>query len=126
MRAFMYVEDVVAAYDIIMHKGKIGEIYNFQSSTEVTNYQLSEKVIRACGKEDVEKWREFVSDRAFNDRRYHVNGTKLFDLGWKETVTFEEGLKKTVEWYRSHKIEEIWGELTAQTALKAHATAPKS
>jgi len=125
MRAFMYVDDVTAAYDIIMHKGIVGEVYNFQSSTEITNLQLSDMVIKACGKQDVENWREFVSDRAFNDLRYHVNGTKLYDLGWKESVSFEEGLKRTVEWYRSHKIEDIWGELTGQTALKAHATAPK-
>jgi len=125
MRAFMYVDDVVAAYDTILHKGKIGEIYNFQSTTEVSNFQLAEKVIRACDKQDVDNWREFVSDRAFNDRRYHVNGSKLFELGWKETVSFEEGLKRTVQWYRSHKIEDVWGELTSQTALKAHATAPK-
>jgi len=122
----MYVDDVVAAYDLVLHKGQIGEVYNFQSSTEVTNFQLSEKVIKACGKTNPDEWREFVSDRAFNDLRYHVNGSKLFQLGWKEHVNFEEGLKRTVEWYRTHNIEEIWGDLTAQTALKAHATAPKN
>jgi len=126
MRAFMYVEDVVRAYDIILHKGEIGEIYNFKSSTEITNIQLSEYVIKACGKHDIENWRVHVTDRAFNDRRYHVNGSKLFGLGWQESVSFEDGLRRTVEWYRTHNIEDIWGDLTAQTALKAHATAPKA
>jgi UDP-glucose 4,6-dehydratase len=124
MRAFMYVDDVVAAYDLVLHKGQIGQIYNFQSATEITNFQLSEKVIKACGKEKVDEWREFVVDRAFNDLRYHVNGSKLFELGWRERFSFEEGLKKTVEWYRTHNIEEIWGEYATHSALKAHATAP--
>jgi len=104
----MYVDDVVAAYDLVLHKGVIGEVYNFQSSTEISNVKLSELVIKACGKDSVDQWREFVTDRAFNDLRYHVNGSKLFELGWKEKVNFEEGLAKTVHWYRTNNIEEIW------------------
>jgi len=126
MRAFMYVDDVVAAYDLVLHKGTVGEIYNFQSATELTNLQLSERVIEACGKSDVDNWREYVVDRAFNDLRYHVNGNKLFQLGWSEKVPFVEGLRKTVEWYRKNNIEELWGDLTTQTALKAHAAAPST
>eukprot|EP01123_Difflugia_compressa_P002147 TRINITY_DN1286_c0_g1_i1.p1 TRINITY_DN1286_c0_g1~~TRINITY_DN1286_c0_g1_i1.p1 ORF type:complete len:351 (-),score=48.20 TRINITY_DN1286_c0_g1_i1:69-1121(-) len=122
-RAFMYVDDVVAAYDLVLHKGVVGEIYNFQSSTELTNLQLSNEVIKACGKKgNTDDWREFVSDRAFNDERYHVDGSKLFDLGWKENVSFAEGLKKTVEWYRTNDIEKIWGPNTANVALEAHPT----
>jgi len=119
-RAFMYVDDVVAAYDLVLQKGTIGEIYNFQSAVEITNLELSSRVAKACGKENAEEWREFVVDRAFNDQRYHVDGSKLFELGWKENVSFEEGLKRTVDWYRKNDIEAIWGDKTAQVALEAH------
>jgi len=93
-RAFVYVDDVVAAYDLILHKGTVGEVYNFQSTAELTNLELCDKVIKSCGKEHPEQWREFVTDRAFNDQRYHVDGKKLLDLGWSEKISFEEGLKK--------------------------------
>jgi len=120
-RAFMYVDDVINAYDLILHKGVIGEIYNFQSSMEISNLELSALVIKACGKgDDPNQWREFVSDRAFNDKRYHVDGSKLFDLGWKEDVTFEVGLKRTVDWYNTNDIAHIWGTKTAAIALEAH------
>jgi dTDP-glucose 4,6-dehydratase len=120
-RAFMYVEDVIAAYDLILHKGTLGEIYNFQSALELTNLELSDKIIKACGKnEPAAQWREHVSDRAFNDQRYHVDGSKLFDLGWKEKVTFEDGIRRTVEWYTKNDIGAIWGEQTATVALAAH------
>jgi dTDP-glucose 4,6-dehydratase len=120
-RAFMYVDDVIAAYDIIMHQGVIGEIYNFQSSLEISNLELSTRVIKACGKSgDPSEWREFVSDRAFNDQRYHVDGSKLFELGWKEKVSFDEGMKRTVEWYTKNDISKIWGDKTAIIALEAH------
>jgi len=120
-RAFVYVDDVVIAYDIILHKGTIGEIYNFQSSVEISNLELSTRVIKACGKSgDPAEWIEFVSDRAFNDQRYHVDGSKLFDLGWKETTSFDDGLKRTVDWYLNNDISKIWGDKTATIALDAH------
>lgn len=120
-RAFMYVEDVVNAYDIILHKGVIGETYNFQSSLEISNLELSTRVIKACGKtEDPNEWREFVSDRAFNDQRYHVDGSKLFELGWKEKVSFDDGLKRTVEWYTKNDISKIWAQNTVSIALEPH------
>jgi dTDP-glucose 4,6-dehydratase len=120
-RAFVYVDDVIIAYDIILHKGTLGEIYNFQSSVEISNLELSNRVIKACGKSgDPAEWREFVSDRAFNDQRYHVDGSKLFDLGWKEVITFDDGMKRTVDWYANNDISKIWGEKTATIALDAH------
>jgi dTDP-glucose 4,6-dehydratase len=120
-RAFMYVDDVINAYDLILHKGVIGEIYNFQSGLEISNLELSARVIQACGKgDDPTLWREFVSDRAFNDKRYNVDGSKLFELGWKEKVSFEDGLRKTVEWYSKNDITHIWGDKTAYIALEAH------
>jgi len=110
----------VVAYDIILHKGTIGEIYNFQSSTELTNNELCDLVIKTCGKENPSQWKEYVVDRAFNDQRYHVDGKKLFDLGWSKKINFEEGLKETVKWYRENDIEMIWGKNTLKMALEAH------
>jgi len=98
----------------------LGEIYNFQSKLELSNLELCNKVIKSCGKENPDQWREFVVDRAFNDLRYHVDGKKLFDLGWVEEVSFDEGLKRTVEWYRANDIEKIWGDKTISQALEAH------
>jgi UDP-glucose 4,6-dehydratase len=102
-RNFLYVEDVARAFDCILHKGQIGRIYNIGGCNELSNIDVAKTLIKLLGKEvDEEDFITFVPDRKFNDLRYTINSGKLHELGWKEEMSWEEGLKKTVDWYRTY------------------------
>jgi hypothetical protein len=122
-RHYLYASDVVDAIDTVLHKGVVGEIYNIGSNDEFTNLELSSRVLHACGLTSSASdpagihWIQHVQDRPFNDYRYAVNASKLAKLGWEQRVTFEEGLRQTVDWYRRYG-EIWWGDIS--TALTAH------
>lgn len=116
-RSFLYVTDVVRAYDTILHKGHVGEVYNIGSPFEISMRELAERLI-ALYNLDKEKFLEFVPDRALNDLRYHIDGSKVTELGWAPEISFEEGLQKTIDWYRSVNIDGVWP--GAENALKPH------
>jgi UDP-glucose 4,6-dehydratase len=99
-RMFLYVEDVAAAFDTILHKGEIGEIYNIGSSDEYTVLQVAKKLLELMGKPA--DFMTLVENRAFNDCRYAVDSSKLHALGWRPVITWEEGLKRTIEWYKKN------------------------
>lgn len=102
-RNFLYVTDVARAFDIILHKGVPGQIYNVGGKNEVPNLQVAKDLLKMFGfDKDEKEWITFVPDRKFNDLRYTINSQKLHDLGWKEEMTWEEGLKTTVEWYTKY------------------------
>jgi len=105
-RDWLFVEDHAIAIDLIFHKGKVGETYNIGGFNEWTNLnlihllceQMDEKLNRSKGTSA--KLITYVKDRAGHDRRYAIDATKLNkELGWKPSVTFEEGLAKTIDWY---------------------------
>jgi dTDP-glucose 4,6-dehydratase len=105
-RDWLYVVDHALAIDIIFHKGKTGETYNIGGFNEWTNLNLINLLCELMdNKLDRQKGTSaklitFVKDRAGHDRRYAIDANKLFnELGWKPTVTFEEGLAKTLDWY---------------------------
>ena len=96
LRTFLYVKDVAEAFDVILHKGVVDELYNIAGNSEITVYQVAETVWRLMNKEGkVDDNIEYVKDREFNDFRYAIDGHKLEQLGWKATTTFEEGMKET-------------------------------
>ena len=102
-RNFLFVEDVARAFDFILHKGNIGQIYNIGGENEQPNLQVAKDLIKILGKSDNEKELiTFVPDRKFNDLRYTINSKKLHELGWKEEMSWEEGLRLTVEWYKQY------------------------
>jgi UDP-glucose 4,6-dehydratase len=116
-RNFLYVTDVANAFDTILHKGEPGQIYNIGGRNEVPNVDVAKALLKLFGKEDEEeKWLTFVPDRQFNDLRYTINSSKLHALGWEEKMTWEEGLKTTVEWYK--KFTSRYGNI--DDALVAH------
>jgi len=116
-RNFLYVEDVARAFDVILHKAKVGAIYNIGGKNERTNVQVAKDLIGILGMKNKENdMISYVSDRHFNDLRYTINSKKLHDLGWVEEMSWEEGLKTTVDWYKSHTIR--YGNIDA--ALVAH------
>lgn len=96
-RSFLYVDDVCNAIDIIIHKGIIGEIYNIGSEdhSEFTIIEVVKKILDLMGipQKDHTEFIEYVSDRPFNDKRYFISNNKLKHLGWKQCITFEDGLK---------------------------------
>lgn len=99
-RNFLFVTDVARAFDVILHKGLEGHIYNIGGENEVSNLRVAQDIIRLMGKSSKEDdLISFVSDRKFNDLRYTINSGKLHKLGWKEEITWEDGLRQTIEWY---------------------------
>jgi dTDP-glucose 4,6-dehydratase len=105
-RDWLYVEDHASAIDLLYHKGKTGETYNIGGFNEWKNIDLvrllctimDEKLDRAAGSS--EKLITYVKDRPGHDLRYAIDASKINgELGWKPSVTFEEGLRKTVDWY---------------------------
>ena len=99
-RNFLYVGDVAAAFDCILTKGTIGEIYNIGGDNELPNIAVAKDLIRLLGKADQEaQLITYVEDRAFNDLRYTINSSKLHALGWKEEMPWDVGLQTTVDWY---------------------------
>lgn len=106
-RNFIYIDDVVNAFEIILHNGKIGEIYNIGTEYQITNNEVANKLIHIFGNKNK---KYHVENRCFNDKRYLIDNSKLKQLGWDIKVSFDEGLNKTVEWY--NKNINHWGDLS--------------
>jgi dTDP-glucose 4,6-dehydratase len=97
VRDWCYVEDNCAAVDRVLRAGTIGEIYNIGGGNEVTNRELTERLVELCGRD--ESAIEYVSDRLGHDRRYSVDCSKVRSLGWAPGHDFPEALARTVAWY---------------------------
>ncbi|HKL91618.1 MAG TPA: dTDP-glucose 4,6-dehydratase [Allomuricauda sp.] len=105
-RDWLFVKDHAKAIDLIFHEGKKGETYNVGGFNEWKNIDLTQLLCRLMDKKlnrqegDSEKLITFVKDRPGHDLRYAIDATKINqELGWKPSVTFEEGLEKTIDWY---------------------------
>lgn len=98
VRDWLYVEDHCAAIDLVIHKGKTGEVYNVGGNNERTNIEIVKRILKELGKsEDLIR---FVQDRPGHDRRYAIDATKIrTELGWEPKYTFETGIVKTIQWY---------------------------
>lgn len=101
VRDWIYVQDNCEAIDFIIHHGKEGEIYNIGGECELTNLELTKKILNEMRKN--ESSIERVQDRLGHDLRYSLNCDKIKNLGWKPKFKFDEALKKTVEWYIENK-----------------------
>ncbi len=102
VRDWLYVYDHCAAIDTVLHKGKIGEVYNVGGHNEKTNIEITRLILDAMGKD--ESSIEYVQDRLGHDRRYAISNDKITsELGWKPSVTFEQGIKMTIEWYLNNQ-----------------------
>src|SRR3989338_11500184 len=101
IRTYIFIGDFVNSLDLVFNKGKIGEIYNLGTSDEISNLELTKLILKKLGKDD--SYIDFVEDRPFNDRRYSVDISKIKAMGWKQRYSFEEGLNRTIEWYRDNE-----------------------
>lgn len=98
VRDWLYVYDHCEAIDVVLHKGKIGEVYNIGGHNEKTNLEITHIILDAMGKD--ESSIEYVQDRLGHDRRYAISNDRITkELGWEPSVTFEEGIKMTIDWY---------------------------
>lgn len=102
VRDWLYVEDHCRAIDLIIHDGRVGEVYNIGGHNERTNLQVVKTIIHALGKS--EDLITYVTDRPGHDMRYAIDPTKIKnELGWEPTTLFDEGIKRTIEWYLDNK-----------------------
>ena len=102
VRAFIHVFDVVKAFDIILEKGVIGEIYNIGSdeNEEYTVKYIAEMLINKIKKtENYSEYIEYITDRPFNDKRYYISNEKIKNLGWDITEDFDEGINNLIKMY---------------------------
>lgn len=102
VRDWLYVYDHCEAIDVVLHKGKIGEVYNIGGHNEKTNLEITKLILDAMGKN--ESYIKYVQDRLGHDRRYAISNHKITsELGWKPSVTFEEGIRLTIKWYLNNQ-----------------------
>ncbi|MEJ3718861.1 dTDP-glucose 4,6-dehydratase [Paenibacillus polymyxa] len=105
IRDWLYVEDHCSAIDLVIHQGKLGEVYNIGGNNERTNVHIVKTILKELGKP--ESLISYVQDRPGHDRRYGIDPTKIMnELGWKPKHSFETGIKETIRWYLDN--EEWW------------------
>jgi dTDP-glucose 4,6-dehydratase len=113
IRDWLHVSDHCRGIQLVVEKGAPGEFYNIGGGLELTNKELTQKLLDACGAD----WSsvEYVEDRKNHDRRYSLDDAKLRAMGYAPATTFEEGLAQTVQWYRDN--ESWWRPLKEKAAL---------
>lgn len=98
VRDWLYVEDHCKAIDLIIHNGKVGEVYNVGGHNEMANIDIVKLILKELGKS--EDLITYVTDRAGHDRRYAIDPTKIHnELGWLPETKFADGIVKTIKWY---------------------------
>jgi dTDP-glucose 4,6-dehydratase len=100
-REWLHVEDFARAVLVVMESGEPGEVYNAGGGHEVSNLDLARAICRFAGAP--ERLITFVDDRPGHDFRYSMVWDKIAALGWKPEVGFEDGLRRTVEWFRGER-----------------------
>ncbi len=101
IRDWLYVEDNCTGILTVGKKGMAGEIYNIGGGNELSNLEITKRVLKAFGKD--EKMIEYVEDRKGHDLRYSLDSSKVKKLGWKPGKDFGKGLKETIEWYKGNE-----------------------
>ena len=102
IRDWLYVYDHCSAIDTVLHKGRLGEVYNIGGNNEKANIEITKLLIKELGRD--ESSIKYVEDRLGHDRRYAIDSSKIQnELGWHPSVTFEEGIKITIDWYLNNQ-----------------------
>lgn len=105
VRDYLFVTDHCAAIDLVIHNGELGETYCVGGAAQRNGIEIAETVLKILGKP--KELLQYVEDRPGHDMRYDIDPTYIEQkLGWKQSVSFEEGLSKTIEWYRTN--QEWW------------------
>ena len=102
VRDWLYVEDHCKAIDLIIHKGRVGEVYNIGGHNEMKNIDIVKIILKELGKP--ESLITYVADRKGHDMRYAIDPTKIHnELGWLPETMFKDGIQKTIQWYLDNK-----------------------
>ncbi|MEH7115669.1 dTDP-glucose 4,6-dehydratase [Neobacillus niacini] len=102
IRDWLHVEDHCQAIDLVLHKGRNGEVYNVGGNNERTNIEIVKTVLKHLNKP--ESLMKFVTDRPGHDRRYAIDATKLrTELGWSPKYNFDTGIEQTINWYLNNR-----------------------
>jgi dTDP-glucose 4,6-dehydratase len=105
VRNWLFVEDCCAAIDVVLERGETGGVYNVGGPDELPNLEVVRRILELTGRD--ESLITYVADRPGHDRRYSLASDRLTELGWQAAVPFDEGIKRTVDWYRQN---ESWWE----------------
>lgn len=113
IRDWLYVEDNARAIDLLIEKGRSGEIYNIGGDNHLSNIELTHKLLRHFGKgnEEIER----VNDRPAHDRRYAIDSAKIKNLGWEQSKSFDDKFANTIEWYKEN--EKWWRPLREKAEI---------
>ena len=101
VRDWLYVDDHASGIDCALRNGVPGEVYNVAGGNERENIVLTRKILELAGKD--ESLIQWVPDRPGHDRRYSIDASKLKGLGWEPSMPWDEGMEKTVSWYRDNE-----------------------
>jgi len=114
IRDWLHVDDHCRGIQLVVEKGAPGEFYNIGGGLELSNKELTQKLLDACGAD----WDsvEYVEDRKNHDRRYSLDDAKLRAMGYQPRTTFEQGLASTVQWYRDNP--QWWQPILAESAVQ--------
>lgn len=101
VRSFLYVDDVSRAFELLLFKGVVGEIYNIGTEDEFSILEVADRLhnLICPGNDGLV---DYIADRNFNDQGYNISSAKIHQLGWKPEVDFNLGLQKTLDWYKEH------------------------
>lgn len=114
VRDWIFVTDHNRAADLVLRHGVVGEVYNIGAGNELTNIELTARLLELCGRDQSSV--EWVTDRLGHDRRYSISTEKIETLGWKVERELDEALEATVAWYRDNRW--WWEPLKARAALR--------
>ena len=113
-REWISTQDHCQAVDLILQKGKAGEVYNISTGDEIKNIEITKLLLAELNKND--SFIDYVKDRPGHDRRYAIDATKLRALGWSPKMNFNDGIKQTIEWYKNN--EGWWKKIKSGEYLK--------
>ena len=114
VRDWLYVLDNCTGIDLVLHQGKIGEIYNIGADCEKENIEITKIILKELNQN--ESMIKYVKDRLGHDRRYALNSSKIKRLGWKPEYRFNQALKQTIDWYKNN--QEWWKKIKLGEYLK--------
>lgn len=101
VRNWLFTEDFASAIDIVLERGEAGEVYNVGGPEELANIEVVRRILALTGRD--ESLIDHVADRLGHDRRYSLSSDRLEALGWRAQVHFDEGIERTVAWYRDNR-----------------------
>jgi dTDP-glucose 4,6-dehydratase len=101
IRNWIFVEDMCAGIDLVLERGAAGTVYNLGGPVELPNIDVVKRILELAGRD--ESLIDYVTDRLGHDRRYSLSSERAHGLGWKAQLPFDEGLRRTFEWYRENE-----------------------